>query len=292
MSTITTDLIKQLREHTQVGMMDCKKALEEAAGDFDKAVEILRKKGAAVAAKRADNATNNGTIQAFVTPNFTQGSLIEISCETDFSANTEAMQTFGKEVAQTTVTSNPATLDALNDTLMIGNKLSVKQKLEELIAKISESIKIKRFARFVVEKFGVVNAYIHPGATLGILIHLETDKDASAHLPALTQLAKEICMQVAVNAPLCVSSSELDPAVIAKEREIIRAQLVSSGKPDAVIEKIMVGKIEKFYEDVCLLNQKFIKNDKLTVAGYAAEVGKPLGLTITVKQFARFAIGK
>lgn len=292
MSTITTDLIKQLREHTQVGMMDCKKALEEANGNFDKAVELLRKKGAAVAAKRADNATDNGTIQAFVSSDFTKGSLIEVSCETDFSANTEAMQTFGKNVAQTVVDTKPADLDALINAQMSNDKLSIKQKLEELIAKISESIKVKRFARFVVEKYGVINAYIHPGATIGILIHLETDKDTSAHKPALAQLAKEICMQIAVNKPLCISPSELDSSTLDKEREIIRAQLVTSGKPDAVIEKIMVGKIEKFYEDVCLLNQKFIKSDKLNVGQHATEVGKSLGLTITVKQFARFAIGK
>ena len=165
-------------------------------------------------------------------------------------------------------------------------------KLSLVHAKISESIKVKRFARFAVEKHGVVNAYIHPGATIGILIHLETDKDASANRPALAQLAKEICMQVAVNKPLCISPSELDSSTLDKEREIIKAQLVTSGKPDAVIEKIMVGKLEKFYEDVCLLNQKFIKSDKLSVGQHAAEVGKSLGLTVTVKQFARFAIGK
>ena len=292
MSTITTDMIKQLREHTQVGMMDCKKALEEANGDFDKAVELLRKKGAAVAAKRAENVTNNGTIQTFVTSDFTQGSLIEISCETDFSANTEAMQVFGKNIAQTVIDTKPTDLEALIATKMSNDKLSIKDKLEELIAKISESIKVKRFVRFVVEKFGIVNAYIHPGSTLGILIHLETDKDGSAHKPALAQLAKEICMQIAVNKPLCISSTELDSTTLDKEREIIRAQLATSGKPEAVIEKIMVGKIEKFYEDVCLLNQKFIKSDKLNVGQHIAEVGKSLGLTITVKQFSRFAIGK
>ena len=292
MSTITTDLIKKLREHTQVGMMDCKKALEEANGDFDKAVELLRKKGAAVAAKRAENATDNGTVQAFVSPDFSYGSLVEVSCETDFSANTEAMQNFAKGVAEAAATQTSADIETLMNAKVASEKLSVKEKLDELIAKISENIKVKRFSRFSVEQHGIINSYIHPGATVGILVHLETDKAVAANASAIAQLAKEICMQIAVNKPLCVSPAELDETTLTKEREIIKAQLVASGKPNAVIEKIMVGKVEKFYEDVCLLNQKFIKNDKLTIAQHAAEVGKSLGLTITVKQFARFAIGK
>jgi len=291
MSTITTDLIKKLREQTQVGMMDCKKALEESNGDFEKAIEILRKKGTAVATKRAENATDNGTIQAYINEELTRGSMAQTSCETDFSANTEAMQNFTKEVALTVTTAKVDTVEALYE-VKTANGLTIKQKLDDLIAKISENIKVSRFVTYALEKYGVINAYIHPGSTLGILIHLETNTEVGAHKAVLATLAKDICMQIAVNVPLCVSSNELDPKIVAKEREILAAQLTASDKPAAVIEKIITGRIEKFYEDVCLLNQKFIKSDKLTVGAYIQEVAKPLGLTITVKRFSRFGIRK
>ncbi len=287
------DDVKKLRDRTQVGMMDCRKALEEANGDIEKAVEILRKKGAAVAAKRAENVTNHGRVESFINENYTIGSLIETACETDFAANTEAMQYFARDVAEHVATVNPSDVATLLTQPCSKNpKLTIQQHLDDLVSKICEKIKVNRFVRFQVTGNGIVNAYIHPGSVVGILVELATDKPAASHLEALKTIAKDICMQIAVTNPLCIQASDLDPAILEKERNLAREQLKDSGKPANVIDKIIEGKISKFYQDACLLNQPFIKNDKLTVQQYINEEAKKLGLSITVKQFKRFGIGR
>lgn len=293
MSNISMDLVKKLRDSTQVGMMDCKKALEEANGDFEKAVEILRKKGAAVAAKRSENATNHGRIECYINPTGTTGVLIEMACETDFSANTESMRAFALDTAESIATQNPADADvALTQQLTKNPSITVRQYLDELVAKICENIKINRFSRFHVATHGVINAYIHPGSTVGVMVELDTNIDPTAHIEELKGIARDICMQIAVTSPLCIEPSQLDPEVLEKERNLAREQLKDSNKPAQVIEKIVDGKIGKFYQEACLLNQPFIKNDKLTVQSYLAETGKKLEMSITIKQFKRFAIGR
>jgi len=294
MATVSMDLVKQLRDKTQIGMMDCKKALEEAAGDFDKALELLRKKGAAVAAKRADNVTNHGRVESFISNDNKTAAIVETACETDFSANTEAMKDFAIAVAKNLVQSDATNTDALFLQPLVDNAngLTVKHLHEELVAKICENIKVTRFARFHVAGNGMVNVYIHPGSTIGVMVELTTDKDASGHLDALKQIAKDVCMQAAVTNPVCVRPTEMDPAVLENERRLATEQMQTSGKPANVIEKIVEGKVAKFFQDACLLNQPFIKNDKQTVEQYVNEASKPLGLTVTVKQFTRFAIGR
>ena len=293
MANVSMDLVKKLREKTQVGMMDCKKALEESNGDIEKAIEILRKKGSAVAAKRGDNATTNGRVECFISSDAKTGAMVEIACETDFSAKTVDMEFFAKHTAEV------AAITAVNDAQAILSQKSVKNPtliikdhLDELIAKIAESIKISKVILFKAGKLGMVHAYIHPGSTVGVMIELEMEKDPSSQFEALKEIAKDLCMQIAVNKPLSVSSADLDPASVAKEREIAIEQLKLSGKPANVIEKILEGKIKKYYEDVCLLNQFFIKNDKLTIQLYLDEVSKKLGNKITVKQFVRIGIGR
>jgi elongation factor Ts len=293
MSTISMELVKKLRDRTQVGMMDCKKALEQANGDFEQAVEILRKKGAAVAAKRADNITNHGRIESFINADNTVGVLVESACETDFSAHTEAMKQFVLDVAEHIAHKNSSSVETLlKESLNKNSKISVQQHLDELVAKICESTKINRFTRFAVTGHGLINVYIHPGSTVGVMVELAADKDLQSHRDALRTLAKDICMQIAVTNPLCVLPNDLDPKVIEKERALAQEQLATSGKPAAVIEKIIQGKLEKFYQDACLLNQPFIKNDKITVKQYIADTTKSMGLVVTVKQFKRFAIGR
>lgn len=285
------DLVKQLRDQTQIGMMDCKKALEEAAGDFEKALELLRKKGASVAAKRADNETNNGRIEGFISSDYKTGALVEVACETDFSANTDTMKNFALSAAAVTAQQNPSDIDQLLGLKQIHSPLSLQESLNEVIAKICEKIKISRIARFTVEP-GVVNVYIHPGSTVGVMVALSTDKDASAHRDELLALAKDVCMQAAVTKPLCIDASQLDQALVEKERNLAREQLAGSNKPAQIIEKIVDGKLNKFYEEVCLLNQLFIKNDKATVKAHIDEVGKKIGAQINVVSLVRFAIGR
>jgi len=219
--------------------------------------------------------------------------LIQSACETDFSANTDAMKEFLHNAAQHAAIMNPASVDDLMaEPFALNKSVTMRQVLEELIAKICENIKINTFTRFHVEKHGLVNAYIHPGSTVGVMVELDTDKDASAHLNELKTLAKDICMQIAVTNPLCTEPSQLDKKVVDTERALAMEQLKDSNKPANVIEKILEGKLGKFYQDACLLHQSFIKDDKLTVQQHIDAVGKAAGLTITVKQYKRFAISR
>ena len=292
MSKITTDLIKELREKTQIGMMDCKKALIEADGDLEKATELLRKKGAAVAAKRADNETNNGNIESCISSDYKSGAIIKISCETDFSANTQDMKNFAKEVCESILENKNKKEDSILNQ-KCNDSVNVQDKLNDLIARIAEKIEVWEFDRFEVEKEGLVSSYIHPGSNLGVLIELSTDKEIDAqNLDKVKGLSKDICMQIAVTNPLCVIPAQLETKTIEKELTLIKEQLKESGKPEAIIDKIAEGKMRKYYEEVCLLNQKFIKNDKLTIKNHVDQVAKETGLKIEVKKYTRLKIGK
>lgn len=292
MANVSMDLVKELREKTQVGMMDCKKALEQADGDMEKAIEILRKKGTAVAAKRADNATNNGRIESWLSSDFKTGALVEVACETDFSANTQDMFDFATHAAQIVAKTGQTEANTiLAQTSLTKSILTLKDHLDELIAKIAESIKISRTELFKADEHGLVNAYIHPGSTIGVMVQLQADK-AIAPTEELKALARDICMQIAVTKPLSVNQESLDPALIEKERALATEMMKESNKPANIIEKIVEGKLTKFYEEVCLLNQPFIKNDKLTVAQYLTEISNKLGCKLTVKRFVRFGIGR
>ena len=291
---MSLELLKELREKTGIGMLDCKKALTEANNDIEKAIELLRKKGMAVAAKRADNATNCGSVAAFLKPDHSGVCLVQMSCETDFSANTTDMKQFATSAAQSILESGKEldAEEALNLPLA-GTTLSVKVGLEGLIAKIAESIKITRFATCSATPTGVVNAYIHPDNSIGVVASIEADKQLSgAARDTVLQAAKDICMHAAVTNPIAIDSTGLDAALIAREKDIVSEQLKESGKAPKKIEKIAEGKLAKYFEDVCLLNQKFIKNDKLTIEQHLAAVSKEVGATLKVNKLARFAIGR
>lgn len=281
------DLVKELREKTQVSLMDCRKALEEAQGDIEKAIELLRKKGASVAAKRAENATDNGRIEAYVSEDFKHGSLVEVVCETDFSANTNEMKEFAIHAAKL------ATQDGCSDVAqLLANHQELSNHHNDILAKIAENIKIGAIKNFSVEKFGIVNAYIHPGSTVGALIELETANDGSAHVEELKQLARDICMHIAVFKPLCIAPEDLDQSLVEKERDIVKEQVAGSNKPANIIEKMIAGKLSKYYQDVCLTQQKFIKNEDVNVERQLVEVGNKIKNTIKIKRFARFMVGK
>ena len=291
---MSLELLKELREKTGIGMLDCKKALTEANGDIEKAIELLRKKGMAVAAKRADNATNCGSIAAFKQASNHGACLVQMSCETDFSANTDDMKQFATNVAQTIIESpTPVTEQSLPEMKLAGSSLTVKVGLEGIIAKITESIKIQRFASCTATPNGVVNAYIHPDNSIGVIASIEADKAIDgADLEKLLQATRDVCMHAAVTNPLAIDESGIDPVLVAREKDIVSEQLKASGKTPQIIEKIAEGKLAKYYEDVCLLNQKFIKNDKITVGAHLAAVAKELGTTLKVTKFTRFAIGR
>lgn len=292
---VTMELVKKLREKTQVGMMDCKKALILADGDMDKAIEILRKKGASVAAKRAENLTNNGKITVQISPDNTVGAMVEVSCETDFSANTKDMQEFSNSICSHLLKTKPCCTDFCDpkpilSQVISGNKTG-QMLLDELIAKIAESIKISRCARLDSGDSGIVNAYVHPGATLATMVELDVKGLSSANKEKIVALAKELCMQITVTNPLCLESSQLDPELIKKEECIAREQFKGSDKPEAMIQKIVQNKVNKFYEEVCLFNQKYIKEEKISVTDLIKRVEKETNSTIKIKAYKRFAIG-
>ena len=301
MTTISVDMIKKLRDATQVSMMDCKNALTQAEGDFDKAIEILRKKGASVAAKRSENATNNGTIQIIIAPDFSSGSIVETACETDFSANTDDMRNFASTVASHLLASRidtngivnapEAITELMSQKLYTNSGITLQNTLESLIAKIAESIKVTRFSTFAASQ-SLVNGYVHAGNTLGVLVELAISGTRPADITLLCQAAKDVAMQIAVTKPLCVNPDQLDPAVLAKESEIFAAQLKAEGKNDQMISKIIPGKLNKFYEEACLHNQKFIKDDKQTILTMLDAIGKQAGCSVRVARFVRFAIGQ
>lgn len=301
MTTISVDMIKKLRDATQISMMDCKKALIEAEGDFDRAIEILRKKGASVAAKRAENATNNGTIQVVTAPDFLSGAIVEVACETDFSANTDDMRSFGQNVsshilaspayATGSVDSTDVIAGLMAEKMVSNSALTLQNMLDDLVVKIAESIKVARFSK-ITSSSSVVNGYVHAGNTLGVLVELAIEGARPADITPLVHAAKDVAMQVAVTKPLCVSPDQLDAAVVAKESEIFAAQLRAEGKNEQMIEKIVPGKLSKFYESACLQNQKFIKDDKQTITQMLEAVGKTAGCKVRVGRFVRFAIGQ
>lgn len=301
MTDISIDLIKRLRQETQVSMMDCKKALIDAHGDYAKAIENLRKKGASVAAKRADNATNNGTIRVTIAPDYRSGSIVEVGCETDFSANTDDMRNFAQAVANHVLATDVEKLIHEHGDNLVGGLmpqqlfdhagLTVQDKLDELISKISESIKVSRFAKLASSN-GVVNAYVHPGSKpVGILVLLEVDGPRPADITSLVHAAKDVCMQIAVTNPQCINPEELPAATLASERDIYAEQLRAQGKPEQMVAKIVEGKMQKFYETACLHHQRFIKDDKMTIAQMLDQAGAAAGCKVRVRKFIRLAVG-
>ncbi len=284
---ITAELVKALRSKTNAGMMDCKKALTETGGDLGKATAYLRQKGLAVAHKRADRATSEGAVYAHLAPDHHAGVLLEVNCETDFVAKTPAFVEFGARLAEHLA---KAAVGSVEELLAQPSPqqpgLSVGEHLNEVIAKTGESIRIRHFTRYGGD--GLVAAYIHHGGKIGVLLEL---RGAEA-TPEVLAAAKDLAMQVAATNPLAVSREDLNPELVAQETAIFEAQAKESGKPEKIIERMVTGRLEKFYKEVCLLEQPFVKNPDLTVTQFLKEVGAKLGgAELKVRRFTRYQVG-
>ncbi|MBI2269828.1 MAG: elongation factor Ts [Bacteroidetes bacterium] len=269
MSTITAADVNKLRQTTGAGMMDCKKALTEAEGDFEKAIELLRKKGQKVAASRSDRATNEGVVIAKTTTDNKRGVLVVVNCETDFVAKNEEFTQFVNQIAQIAIDKQPKTIEELKSLSYNGNGLTIADKIIEQVGKIGEKIELSRYD--VVEAANV-SAYIHPGNKLATVVGFNKPDVATA-------VQKDIAMQVAAMAPVALDKSDVDPKLVEKELEIARDLIRQEGKPEDMIEKIAQGKINKFYKESTLLNQEFIKDSKKTVAQYLKESDNGLSVT-------------
>jgi elongation factor Ts len=276
MSEITAALVGKLREMTGAGLMDCKKALAETKGELEAAVDFLRKKGVASAAKKASREANEGIIVQSIQPGARAGILVEINCETDFVARNDDFKSFCDEVARKLLDNPKADLEAMRTAQ---------------VAKIGENIQISRFHRMEVAGNGMVAAYIHTGAKVGVLVEVSSGKEATAANEDFRQLVKDITLQIAAGHPFVVSRDQVPPEMLLKEREIAAEQV--KGKPPQAIAKIVEGKLEKFYQGYCLLDQGFVKkNSEITVKEHTASVAKQLGDEITIRGFVRFQVGE
>jgi len=276
--SITTSMIKDLRDATSLGIADCKKALEQTNGDFDEAIKILREKGAAVAAKRASKEANEGKIEAYISEDNQQASMIEVNCETDFVTRNEDFQSFVEELKQ----------DSINhvcDTMAE----AVSERMEEKMAQIGEKISLRRNVKWVVDGTGAIGSYIHMGGTVGVLIELSCDKSETINNQIFKDLLKDLTLHVAAANPEFLSRNEVPADQVESEKDIFRKQLV--GKPENIIENILMGKINKYYSQICFLEQGFVKEEKQSIKNLISEKSKQLDDNINVVRYIRYQLG-
>lgn len=275
MSEITAALVAKLRGMTNAGLMDCKKALTETGGDLDEAVDVLRKAGTIKAAKKAGREAREGLIVHYIQPDSRAGVLAEINCETDFVAKNETFQDFCAEVVKLRLTAPDTDFEVLRTAQVV---------------KIGENILLSRHEILEVEDTGVLAAYIHTGAKVGVMVEVGATKEETLNSDTFKQLVKDITLQIAASNPACVTRNQMNPAAVAKEKEIAEEQ--AQGKPPQAIERIVVGKLEKYYASHCLEEQAFVKNPDTSIKEHTAEVGKELEDRIGIRRFLRFQVGE
>jgi elongation factor Ts len=286
--SISTADIKQLREVTGVGILDCKKALQETEGDLDQAIELLRKKGLASAAKKTNREANEGLISAWVSDDGQTGVMIEVNCETDFVARTDDFKEFVDAlVRQLAAQANIDSVEALLAAPYVDdNSQTVQERLTETIAKLGENIIVRQVARMQADG-GLVDSYIHIGGRVGVLVAMTSEAGSDGFVELLHDLA----LQIAAVAPRYVSEAEVPAEVIEAEKDIYRAQLAEENKSPDIKERIIEGKVKKWYSEVTLLNQAFVKDNDLTIAQLLKNKSKELGSDLTIQSFARFELG-
>ena len=280
---ITAQLVKELRDMTAAGMMDCKKALVEVEGDLEKAVDWLRQKGMAKAAKKSGRATSEGLVTVAASADGMHIAMGSLLCETDFVARGEQFQTMATRVTQVILEKAPADAAALD--ALLGEEVT------QLIASVGENMQLGKFARFSKQGANdVVGQYIHANSKIGVLVYLTCGKAESASKPEVQELAKNLAMQVAAASPLALDASCLDPAAVEREREVYRQKAIEEGKPAQIVEKIADGAVKKFQKEVCLMDQLYIRDDKKTIADVVREAGKTIGDEIKVTGFERIQL--
>lgn len=279
--------VQALRERTSCGMMDCKKALTEADGDMEKAVAVLREKGLAAASKKAGRVAADGIVCTYTNDDATISAMVEVNSETDFVAKNEEFVKFVENCAKTIVETKPADVDALLATKLSGHDVTVEEMLREKIVVIGENMKIRRFARFE----GSTITYVHGGGRIGVMVNFETS-NGIATKSEFKDYAKDVAMQIVATIPTFLNKDEVSDDVIQKEKEILTAQAINEGKPANIAEKMVAGRITKYYKEVCLTEQAFIKDGDISVIEHTQKVAASLGGTITIKEFVRYEKGE
>ena len=272
---VTAALVKELREKTGAGMMDCKKVLTETDGDLEKAAELLREKGITKAAKKSGRVAAEGMVEAYISEDEKVGAIVEVNSETDFVAKNEEFRTFVMDVAKQIVKNNPESVEALlAEPAMFEEGKTVNEALIEKIATIGENISIRRFARFETTD-GLIEKYIHGDGKIAVLVNMAS---------GTKELAKDVCMQIAATRPEFIDRNQVPAERVEKEKEILKIQTMNEGKPEAIAEKIVLGRINKFYQEICLVDQEFVKDPSKKVSDILKDS--------KVLEFARFETGE
>ncbi|MBR4890003.1 MAG: elongation factor Ts [Clostridia bacterium] len=278
--------VKALREITGCGMMDCKKALTETNGDTEKAIEFLREKGLATAEKKSGRIAADGIVHAEVTDGI--GILLEVNSETDFVAKNADFQQFVADVATQIKATSPASVEALLEEKFVGGDETISAMLVNKIATIGENLTIRRFERYE----GVVETYIHGGGKIGVMVKFTLGDAAKADTAEFKEFAHDIAMQVAASNPQYLDRASVPEEVVSKETEILTAQAMNEGKPQAIAEKMVAGRINKYFKEICLVDQAYIKDGDMTVTTYAKSISDKIGTEIKIDSFARFEKGE
>ncbi|MFA5105021.1 MAG: translation elongation factor Ts [Candidatus Margulisiibacteriota bacterium] len=287
--TITSEMVRDLREKTGCGMMDCKRALTETSGDMEKAVDALRKKGLATAAKKAERVATQGVVVSYLDMKSGIGVLLEVNCETDFVAKNPDFQKFAKDIIAHIAKNKPADISALlNQNFASDPGKTVSDAIKEMIAKFGENILIGRFSVFETSK-GLMECYIHLNGKIGVLVELESDKEINDDVKIL---AKDISLQIAASRPSVIAKEEVPSETLMHERDILKAQALTEGKPEKIIDKMVEGRLGKFYSEFCLMEQPFIKDPAKKIADIVKETSSKTGGKIFVKKFTRYQIGE
>jgi elongation factor Ts len=280
---ITSKLVQELREKTGVGMMDCKRALEESNGNLEEAVKILRKKGMAVAQKRADKAAKEGKIVSLISEDGKKGVILELNCETDFVAKTDDFKSLMDDICAQIMDTKAKTVDEFVEEPLKGDaSQKIKDRILAVIGKLGENIQLRRFVKMEGD---YVSTYIHAGGKIGVILEAKVDSVDEK----VKELSKELCMQVAAASPKFVSRDVVTKEFIDSEKEIYKAQVIAQGKPENIVDKIVDGKINKYFEEICLVEQGFIKDPTVKVA---AHIASSVQVPFSVKGFVKFALGE
>lgn len=287
---ITASIVKELRDKTNAGMMDCKKVLTETAGDIDAAIKLLRERGIAKAGAKADRAATEGTITARVNEAATSGILFEVNCETDFVSKNENFQAFVADLADKLSAANPADREAAL-ALKDGDS-NIEDTVKAKVLELGENIQLRKYTSYDAAPGGVIASYIHLGGKVGVLLEVGTAKPETASKPAFQELIKDLTLHIAASAPKGLSRDDIAQDVVDAEMEIFRVRLIEQGKPENIIGNILKGQIGKFFAESCFLEQGFVKDPDVTVSQLLANKGKELDDTLTVTRFTRYGLGE
>ncbi|MGQ9629646.1 MAG: translation elongation factor Ts [bacterium] len=289
--TVSASQVKELRDKTGAGMMDCKRALADANGDMGEAIKLLRQRGIVSAAKKASRETSEGQVAIYISPDGEVGAMVEVNCETDFVARNSIFQDFAGRVAELVGKSEDLeTVEQLLGREFDCSGRTLRDHLAEMVMRIGENIAIRRFVKYTLDSDGFIASYIHFDGRIGVIVEVGCSP-GTVKKETFREVVKNIAMQIAASNPISISRDDLPKDIIESEREVYRTQARNEGKPERIIDKIVEGKINRYYKEVCLLEQPFVRDTSKTVGEYIEENAPAVGDDIQIRRFARYTVG-